>query len=273
MTPQEFVTRVYNVQEGVIMDDLWPTDDKYREVLYQANLVIDDFQKQEDWSWLRKGIILGPTTPIRPHKVPKYELPKDVIRVSTNFNDSIKLHKFSGYCCDPCGHEHYELVEDKFIEVPFTSKGRTPDRGFMEYAAPLEARTYGRYIEFTRCPIGPELGRVAVVDCQIKIPHLHICTDKCKVGKDPKRPISYEPDDYNPCKHIEDHIFDDFYEDYMIIKTAYNTAKYSPIAGGIRPELNDQAQKLLSKIRQLDAAKTRPDIVKRKFNYKVRQVW
>ncbi len=50
------------------------------------------------------------------------------------------------------------------------------------------------------------------------------------------------------------------------------TSKYSPIAGGIRAELNDNAQKLLSKMRQIDTSKTAPDIVRSSFNYKIRQV-
>ncbi len=165
---------------------------------------------------MRKGIILGSTNPINHKTVPKYKLPDDVIKVSTNFDDSLKLYKYHRYHCTPKGHHHYELNESNFIEVPFASKGRTPKRDFMEFAAPLEARTYGRYLELTRVPYGRELNRVAVCDCQMAISHLHICNDTCK-GIDPKKPISYEIGaGYNPCARIEKHIFDSLYEDYMI---------------------------------------------------------
>lgn len=276
MNPQEFVTRVYNVQEGVIFDDLWPTDEKYKEVLYQANLVIDEFARQSEWSWLRKGIILGMTDPVDPFTVPKFLLPDDVDRVSMEFQDGIMLYRIRPHCHCHWHHNQFDhriVDESNYIRVPFISHGRVPERDFMTKYAKLEARVYDRYIEFTRVPIHQEVHRLAVCDCQMKIPHLHICNDKC-VGINKKKPINYEQgEDYNPCRKIEKHIFNNKYEDYMIWKTAYNTSKYSPIAGGIRAELNDTAQKLLSKIRSLDNTKTRPDVVKKKWNYKIKQVW
>lgn len=273
MTPQEFVTKVYNVQEGIVLDDLWPIDDKYREVLYQANLVIDEFTKQEDWSFLRECLVLGDTMPA--HTVPQFKLPEWVDRVSTEYGDCVRLHPITHYHCEPHGYKHgFNFIRDKFIKVPWASNANDPDRGFMDYAAPLMARNFGTYIEFTRRPIGRELRRVVTTDVQRQIPHLHICSDKCTEGKDPKKPINYTPgEDYNPCKYIEESIFDRRYTDYIVWKTAYQTAKYSPIAGGIRAELNDTAQKLLSKLRQLDASKTTPDVVRVKNNLRIRQVW
>lgn len=275
MTPQEFVTKVYNVQEGVIFDDLWPIDDKYKEVLYQANLIIDEFTSSYEWSFLREGVVLGDTVPthMNARRVMKFMLPDYVDRVSTLNGDGLRLfrgHKNCG-CHHSCDCLKYHIDESDYILIPFASKGYTPSRKFLEHSADVVARTYGNYLELSRPLYGNELRRIVVCDCQIKMPHLHICNDKCTdiKGKTP----SYDPDDYRPCKHIEHSIFNDRIRNFMIYKTAYSTAKYSPIAGGIRNELLDIAGKELSKIKSLDADATTPDIVYRPFNFKVRSVY
>ena len=48
MKPSDFVTRVINTIEGVIIDDLYPIDDKYREVLMQSERALNTFMQYHD---------------------------------------------------------------------------------------------------------------------------------------------------------------------------------------------------------------------------------
>ena len=45
LTPYDFVQQVYYVQEGVILD-YWPSDDKYKEIIMQGNLILEELQKE-----------------------------------------------------------------------------------------------------------------------------------------------------------------------------------------------------------------------------------
>ena len=58
LTPYEFVQQVFYVQEKVLLD-FHPDDDVYKEVLTEANLVLQELQKEEDWLWLRDTVNLG----------------------------------------------------------------------------------------------------------------------------------------------------------------------------------------------------------------------
>ena len=55
LTPYEFVQQVFYVQEKVLLD-FHPDDDVYKEVLTEANLVLQELQKEEDWLWLRDTV-------------------------------------------------------------------------------------------------------------------------------------------------------------------------------------------------------------------------
>ena len=47
LTTYDFVQQVYYAQEKTILD-FWPEDDKFREVLMEANLVLQELQNSED---------------------------------------------------------------------------------------------------------------------------------------------------------------------------------------------------------------------------------
>ena len=59
LTTYDFVQQVYYAQEKVILD-FWPDDDKFKEVLFEANLILQELQNSEDWTWLREQLVLGP---------------------------------------------------------------------------------------------------------------------------------------------------------------------------------------------------------------------
>lgn len=62
MHPYDFVKQVLFVQEKTLLD-FWPNDDKYKEVLMDANHMLQELQMLEDWRWLRKEHIFGMVHP------------------------------------------------------------------------------------------------------------------------------------------------------------------------------------------------------------------
>lgn len=271
LTPQEFVQQVFYVQEKVLLD-FWPTDDKYKEVLIEANLVLQELQNAEDWNWLRERLVLGPTDSYRPGEIPEYQLPAWVYKPSTLHDDCVRLCKRMPHI--PHHHHHHhdmpKFDEANFIEVPYVStgrvNGRTDKQRFMMIPnvpnKQLGAVIIGDTLTFTR-PLYPfEQSRIAVTDVQRRIPLLHVCDDSCK-GIDPDKDICYEHgDNYNPCSQIENRVFEMIPDpNYVVYRTAALHAEGSPPAQGRLATLTDNAQKLLSAMRQNDAAATDADYI------------
>jgi len=252
MTPYDFVQQVYYAQEKVILD-FWPHDDKYKEVLMEANLVLQELQNVEDWTWLRERIILGDTFSL-PNEIPEYKLPDWVYKPSTNYHDSIKLCRLL-----PNG----ELSNVNVIEVPWASAGDNSWRKEWQYTDwgtihvrdfKLRAVNLGGLITFNR-PLFPHeaIGRVAVCDVQRRLPLLHICDEHCELE---------DPEDSRTCKKIEKAVFTDIPDpNYMVMATACRHAQGSPPAQYRIQDLQDAAQKILSAMRQNDAAATSPDYI------------
>lgn len=271
ITPYDFVQQVFYAQEKVLLD-FWPNDDKYKEVLVEANLVLQELQNSEDWDWLRERIVLGDTDSRGPiSQIPEYRLPDWVYKPSTLHDDCVKL------CCKrPHRHHHCDdesFYEDHFIEVPYVSTGRVQGRTdrqrfFMDTNVPdgkLGAVWIGDVLTFTRPLRGPELNTIAVTDVQRRIPLLHVCNSSCK-GVDPYKPIDYQRDDdgkwKNPCSKIEDRIFQEIPDpNYVIFRTAALHAEGSPPAQGRIATLTDTAQKLLSAMRENNSSATDADYI------------
>lgn len=274
--PYDFVQQVYYAQEKVVLD-FWPTDDKYKEVLFEANLLLQELQSQEDWNWLRERIVLGDTHH-KPNEIPEYKLPDWVYKHSTLYDDTIKLyrkmpphHHCNGYC--QCGeYDGMKFNMRDFIEVPFASVGDNQhrkdklmtERGVIHVWDPkLRAVRIGDIITFNRMFVPFEECRVAVMDVQRQIKQFHICNDFCK-GVDPEQSISYELDEHgnfiNPCAKIEPVMLTEIPDpNYVVIATAARHAEGSPPAAARVQSLNDQAQRILSAMRQNDAAATDAD--------------
>jgi len=274
ITPYDFVQQVYYAQEKVLLD-FWPTDDKYKEVLTEANLVLQELQGTEDWTWLRDKLVLGPCFH---HKgqIPEFELPPWVYKPSTLHHDSIKLYKaYPGCHCHHHNHEwyddgHYNVMD--YIQVPIASAGDNQWRkeylftsnGAIHVNDPkLRAVCIGNTITFNRRLNPFESKRIAVIDVQRRIEEFHICTPYCK-GKNPDQAISYERDNdgkwINPCAKIEERALVEVPDpNYVILATAARHAEGSPPASGRIQSLQDQAVRLLSAMRQNDASATDAD--------------
>lgn len=266
LTPYDFVQQVYYAQEKVLLD-FHPDDDKYKEVLMEANLVLQELQKEEDWTWLRERLILGSVAPL--HKgdktIPEFELPDWVYKVSTLHNDCVRLHhhmkcrRGNYLACSDCPGLDRCIDQVDFIEVPFASTGYAHHHGrqaWDHYLATnppeveLKAITVGNVVTFNRPLLPWERDRIAVVDVQRRIGQLHICTPDC-----PR-------DENGRCTLIEDRVFTEIPDpNYVVIKTAAYHAEGSPPAAARAGTLNDQAQKLLSAMRQNDTAATDADMM------------
>ena len=261
LTPYEFVQQVFYAQEKVILD-FRPDDDKYKEVLLEANLVLQELQKEEDWSWLRKRLILGPVD-TDTTEIPEFELPDWVYKPSTLHDDCVRLYRVSRGCHH--GHHHCHcndcdqlcFNEWDFFEVPYKSLGTLNGRSLKQQAGlatnvpnlELGACVVGDTLTFNRPLFWQEkFERIAVADMQARIPLLHVCNSDC-----PR-------DEHGMCTLIEDRVFTEIPDpNYVVLRTAALHAEGSPPAQGRVQSLVDNAQKLLSAMRQNDAASTDAD--------------
>lgn len=272
LTPYDFVQQVFYAQEKVRLD-FRPDDDKYKEVLMEANLVLQELQSNEDWTWLRRRLVLGsvddePGCSRRHDSIPEFQLPEWVYKVSTLHDDCVKLHHVNRSrcrnmmqeccCCDPGTSDCID--EWRFIEVPYASTGRLNGRNSRQYLGPatnvpelgLRAITVGDNILTFNRPLTYEERhhRVAVCDVQERLPLLHICDKDCPRDADGK------------CTLIEDRVFTQIPDpNYMVFRTAALHAEGSPPAQGRIQSLSDTAQKLLSAMRQNDASATDADFI------------
>lgn len=273
LTAYEFVQQVYYAQEKVVLD-FWPNDDKYKEVLMEANLVLQELQNSEDWTWLRDQLVLGDTR-MKPNEIPEYQLPPWVYKASTLNNDTLKLYRIkpSHHCHCRAVHPHfgyYDLWD--YIEVPFASTGDNQHRKDKSYGPhdllffndnTLRAVRIGNIVTFNRLLTPWESNRVAVIDVQRQIKQFHVCDDWCK-GVDEDSDISYERDSdgnwVNPCAKIEERYLTEIPDpNYVVVATAARHAEGSPPAQHRVQGLTDQAQKILSSMRSNDAASTDAD--------------
>ena len=277
MKPYDFVQQVYYAQEKVILDFV-PTDDKYREVLFEANLVLQELQNVEDWTWLREKLILGPCHHL-PGAVPEWTLPDWVYKVSTCNHDCIRLMKpvnIHHHAFQPGGrfipYNGLALDQRSYIDVPIASVGDNQYRKEMlmtEQGAvhwpdgQLRAIRVGNVITFNRRLTPMEQSLVATIDVQRRIPLLHVCDETCTTEAGDRLwnySIDEEHDYVKPCKKIEHAIFTDIPDpNYMVMATAARHAEGSPPALARVAGLQDNAQRIMSAMRQNDASSTDAD--------------
>lgn len=273
LRPYDFVQQVYYAQEKVLLD-FWPDDDKYKEVLIEANLVLQELQNAEDWTWLREQLVLG-SCHGGPNEIPEFELPEWVYKISTLNHDAVRLHplrphplwNMPGF---PYPGRDYD--EFRFIEVPIASSGDTRYRKehhidkISQVHMPdikLRAIKMGNILTFNRPLLWHEEHSIAIVDVQRRIQQFHVCDHTCK-GVNPDAEISYEFNESgewtNPCSKIEPIMLTEIPDpNYVVMATAARHAEGSPPALARVAGLQDAAQKIMSAMRQNDASATDAD--------------
>ena len=258
MTLDDLVRQVYYTQEKVVLDFHY-YDDKYREVIMELNLVLQELQKEEDWLWLRERLVLGPCADFTGrHGIPEFRLPEWVYKPSGLHDDGVRLH-----AVDRCG----DINEANYLFAPWASAGEinrpqvqwyNTAGGFNLPAQALEAVNFSGLVTFNR-PLGrEERKRVAVTDVQREIPLVDL-------------PPRY--DDYVAATDEQRKKWDAYYgrreffqeipdPNYLVFRVAALHCVGSPVAQMRQQDLTDSAQKLLSAMREANSMATRPSRVK-----------
>ena len=243
ITLKDLVQQVWYMQEKVILD-IYPTDDKFKEVIMETNFVIQELQKEEDWSWLREERLLGYTEP----DYNEFELEDDVYKVCTLYGDKARLI---------ASQEQYQLGPH-VIYAPYVSGGMATHRQLSQTDRVLNTNMPNHELGlilkenklvFNRHLLPHEMHRAIYADVQLRMETI----DMAEIEQDyidggtlwlEKLYFREVPDPL-----------------YIVTKVAALHAEGSPLAQGRLAGLNDAAQKLLSAMRQNDAATTAPDYI------------
>lgn len=240
MTIAEFVQQVLYAQYKVRLDvdqskegAFHSKSDKFKEIVMEANFVLQEFQKEQDWNFLRERWDMGITR--NPHHgIQEFEIPDGVYKVCCGYNDAVRLHKPGR----PVALWH----------IPF-DEPRSGNRNAFEMHDPYgranvdmdmqRAFRVGDDVTFFRPWRKNELGLEIETDVIRLIEPLHICDDDC-------------PD--NCPKAYEDIVFrwmPDPY--YLVVRTAAKRAMADPSCAEMVQYLTDEASKFLSSIRENDS--------------------
>lgn len=247
MTIADLVQQVYysvykvrlDVEQGV-EGSFHSGTDKFKEVVMEANFVLQRLQKEQDWNWLRDRIELGYSRILGGHRIQEFDLPPDVYKPCTGFNDAVRLHN--------------PRNPNIFMEVPWTSprSGNHHDKAmFDEWGAlnvadrRVRAFLVGSTITFSRPWTEREEGCLVETDVIRRMEPLHICDSSC-----PERcPKAYD-------EKVFTEIPDPY---YMVLAVAAERAEGDPSVSDRIQHLTDEATKMLSAMRENDSAHTVPD--------------
>lgn len=247
LTIADLVQQVYYAVYKVRLDVRQGTDgsfhsksDKFQEVVMEANFVLQELQKEQDWNWLRDRLELG-ISENPPHRgIQEFVLPGDVYKPCTGYNDAVRLR-----------NRHNPNL---FMEIPWTSprSGNAHNVSMFDQYASINAPDQrvmafqvGQDVTFTRPWRAVELGCLVETDVVRLLPQLHICDDSCPDDC----PLAYEK---LWLTEVPDPL-------YVVLRTAAYRAEGDPSVSDRAIALPDQAQKLLSSMRENDSAHTVPD--------------
>ena len=242
---QQVYYAIYKVRLDVTLSDENPQafhadTDKFKEVVMEANFVLNDLQKDQDWNWLRRKWHMGQVEILPDGGIMEFTLPKDAYKVATGFNDAVRVHSPYNY--------------GTFFEVPFTSprSGATNTTVMFSTSGQLNvpdhrirAFVVGDTLTFTR-PFYPERRGWSLETDYIRLfKPLHICGADC----------------VQPCpRAYEDRVLTEVTDpQFVVVKTAAKRAEGDPSAADRVMSLTDEATKMLSAMRENDSAKTVPD--------------
>lgn len=255
ITPDDFVQQVYFQQERVLLD-FWPSDDKYKEALMDGNFVLQELQKEEDWLWLRDSMAIGlldTGNVTETTKIPTLPIDTKIVYcLSGLFGDCVHLYRHTELpnpLPDDINLMDYIVTADR-IDVPLMSAGSEANVRKLQVSMigqpnvpnyDLGCFVLDDKLCFNRMPWGVENDRIVVIDFQRRLPLFD---------------LSIEDEDFRRTKPVLTMIPD---VNYVVIRTAYYHAMGSPTAQGNIAYLQDMSTKLLSAMRQNNAAATTSD--------------
>ncbi len=209
--------------------------DKFKEIVMEANFMLQEFQKEQDWSFLRERWDIGRTRP----GMQEFEIPEGVYKIATGYNDAVRLHMRNG----------------GVMQIPFT------------ISSSVNRETIDMFDDLGRANVDMDRQRVAIIGdtlafyrpwrpneigCRLEtdvirlIEPLHICDSSCEDNC----PKAYEdvlfkwmPDPY-----------------YIVVKTAARRALADPSCSDIQQSLAEEASKFLSAMRENDTAHNYLDV-------------
>lgn len=236
---QQVLYAIYKVRLDVdasLEGSFHSKSDKFKEIVMEGNFVLQEFQKEQDWQFLRDRWEMGFAH--NPHHgIQEFILPEDVYKVCTGYNDAVRLH-----------HRH------NVMQIPFT-EARSGNKSvidmFDEYGRlnvnknKLMSFTVGDVVTFNRPWLRHEQGGLVETDVIRYIEPMHICDDNCEDNCPlayKKKLFTWLPDPY-----------------YLIVRTAAKRAEGDPSAVDRVQSLTDEATKMLSAMRENDSAHTTVD--------------
>ena len=213
--------------------------DKFKEIVMEANFVLQEFQKEQDWNFLRERWDIGFTH--NPHHgIQEFKIPDGVYKLCTGYNDAIRLH---------WGRHSNEVMQISYDSPRSGNHGAI--EMFDEFGSAnvdknlQRAFVVGDTLTFYRKWGVNELNKYLETDVISYIEPLHICDASCPDNC----PKAYEdiqfkwmPDPY-----------------YFVVRTAARRAMADPSCTEIQQALTDEASKFLSAIRENDSAHTNLD--------------
>lgn len=249
MTIADLVQQVYYAIYKVRLDTEYSASlpeafhantDKFKEVVFEANFVLQELQKEQDWNWLRERLELGHSCKTSRGEIQEFELPDWIYKPCMGFNDAVRLR--------------HPKNASFFTEIPFTSprSGNTHTIAMHdEYARinPADTRIHafqvGNALTFTRPWNRSEVGMCVETDVIRRFEPLHICNDSCQ----------------QPCgQSYQEKVFTEISDPYyMVIRTAAKRAEGDPSAIDRVQSLTDDSTKMLSAMRENDSGHNVPD--------------
>ena len=213
--------------------------DKFKEIVMEANFVIQEFQKEQDWQFLRDRWEMGFARNPR-HGIQEFSMPDDVYKVCTGYNDAVRAHRRGDpLACMQILFEEARSGNRQVVDM-FDEWGRLNVDKYEQ-----RAFTVGEIVTFNRPWLPGEEGLLLETDVVRYIEPLHICDDGCPDGC----PLAYEerqftwlPDPY-----------------YIVVRTAAKRALADPSCSEVAQSLTDEATKFLSAMRENDSAHTTTD--------------
>lgn len=213
--------------------------DKFKEVVMEANFVLQEFQKEQDWNFLRDRWNIGDAVNPPYHGIQEFQIPEEVYKLCTGYGDGIRLHHWGGRRIEQIpieeartGNRRYKEMFDEWGEMNVDTMGQ---RAFV----------VGDTLTFNRRWLSGEMGGHLETDVIRYIEPLHICDstcpDHCPLAYDDKV-LTWMPDPY-----------------YIVVRTAARRAEGDPSVTERVQSLTDEGSKLLSAIRENDSAHTTTD--------------
>ena len=242
MTIADFVQQVFYAIYKVRLDvdaskegAFHSKSDKFKEIVMEANFMLQEFQKEQDWNFLRERWEIGHAH--NPGGIQEFKIPDGVYHICTGFNDAIRLHRGTLTTQIPfvSPRSGNKAVYDMFDEFGYANVDRFKQTAFI----------VGDTLTFSRPWFISELGGALETDVISYIEPLHICDDHCP---------DHCPKAY---KEIQFKWMPDPY--YFVVKTAARRAYADPSCSDIAQVLADEASKFLSAVRENDSAHTLPD--------------